>query len=523
MTGERRELTANEYAANNRRVVKNTVFLYARMMFTMALGFFSTRVALQFLGADNYGMANVVGSAVLMFGFIMSSMQIAVLRFYNYELGRGDAKTLKDIVNTSQLIFLLLALLVALLIETVGLWVLETKIVVPAARATAAFWFYQLMSISFCFNILVVPFSSLVIAHEDMELYAAISIAEALSRFGLLFLLMFDLCDSLVLYGGILAAISILHFVSYAAVALWKYPEAPFALVWRRRLFFRILSFSGWNLWGAVANVLFKSWVNILVNNYCGAVVNAGKAIATQINTITEQFTNNFLVSVNPQIVKYHAQNDISHRNQLVVRASKIGFFLFLLVAVPAIMEMDYLLQLWLNEYPPYTLVFARLALVQLGIDVISYPLMTLAQATGRIALYQTVIGGTLTLNFPFSWASLKFGAPPESVFWVAIGVSLLAGALRLLILRVIAGFSAWYFVRHVVVRLGTATALLAFGLGAMPVPLPPGWVRLAIVGGICLPASALCIYFIGMNGEERLSFRVYIRRRLDRHRTNQT
>ncbi|MGD9612719.1 MAG: lipopolysaccharide biosynthesis protein [Kiritimatiellia bacterium] len=505
----------SDYAMNNRRVAKNTAYLYVRMILIVAVGFFSTRLALQLLGAENYGLANVVGSAVTMFGFVMATMQIAALRFYNYELGRGDAEALRAVVSTTQVIFLLLAVLIALTLETVGLWVLKTKIVIPPGREAAAFWFYQLMSASFCFNILVVPFSSLVVAHEDMGIYAAISGGEAVLRFGMLFLLLLGCCDSLVLYGGILAALSALVFGSYVAVCLWKYAEAPFAPLWRRSLFLQILTFSGWNLWGAVANVLFSSWVNILVNNYCGVVVSAGKALATQINAMAGQFANNFLVSVNPQIIKYHAQGDVAHRDELVVRASKIGFFLYLLVALPVLLEMDFLLQLWLGDYPPHTAVFARLALVQLGIDVVSFPLMTLAQATGRIALYQTVIGGVLSLNFPFSWLALRSGAPPESVFWVAIAVSLLACVLRLAILRKIAGFPVWAFVRRVVARLALLVALLALAFGFLPRLGSPGLLRLAAVGGICLLVSALCIYFVGMEVGERRSFAGYVRARL--------
>ena len=504
----------DDVASNNRRVAKNTVLLYVRMLVVMAIGFFSTRLALQFLGAENYGLANVVGSAVMMFGFITATMQIATLRFYNYELGRADLPALKEVVNTSQLIFLLLAVLAVLLLETVGLWVLEKKIVVPIGREAAALRYYHLISFAFCLNILTLPYSSLVLAHEDMGTYAFISSADAILRFGMLFLLKAGWGDALVLYGALLAALAAIGLTAYVAVCLRKYAEAPFALVWRPRLFVQMLTFSGWNLWGAVANILFGSWVNILLNNYYGAVVNAGKAIATQINTMAGQFANNFLVSANPQIVKYHAQDDVAHRNALVFRASKIGFSLFLLVAVPAIAEMESLLRLWLGEFPPCTVVFAQLALVQLGVDVVSYPLMYLAQATGRIALYQTVVGGTLGLNLPMSWLALRSGAPPESVFWVAIAVSLLACALRLWVLRRIAAFPVGGFARQVLVRLGALVALVVLAIRAIPVPLAPGLLRGLVVAGICLPVSVGCLYFIGMDATEKRALAAYVRSR---------
>ena len=510
----------SDFARNNRRVVKNTVFLYVRMMFTMVIGFFSTRLVLQFLGAENYGLANVVGSAVLMFGFIMATMQTATLRFYTFELGRGDIRALKEVVGTSLLIFVLLALLAGLLLETVGLWVLETKIIIPTGREAAAFWFFQFMALAFCLNILTVPFSALTIAHEDMGLFAVISIGEAVLRLAMLFLLKLGLCDSLALYGGILAAVSVARLMAFAVMCVRRYPEGSLVLLWRRVLFFRILSFSGWNLWGAIAGILAGSWVNILLNNYCGAVVNAGKAIATQINTMTSQFANNFLMSVNPQIVKYHAQDELVQRDKLVARASKIGFSLYLLVAVPAIAEMDSLLHLWLGDFPPFTPLFARLALVQLGIDIISYPLMTLAQATGRIAVYQSVIGGLLCLNFPLSWAALHFGGPPQSVFWVAIAISLLACVLRLVILRRIAGFPVWSFAGQVIARLALVAALIGLIVRAVPLPFAPGLLRVLVTTGICLPVSAGCIYFVGMDSVERRRFVEYVRSRLTARKT---
>ena len=436
---------------NNRRIAKNTFMLYCRMMVIMCVSIFSTRVLLQVLGVSDYGLVNLIGSIVMMFYFISGTMNTAISRFITYELGKKDFKRLKKIFNISQILFLFIVLILFILSETVVLWFFKTYIVISPERANAAFWFFQCSIGSFLLGVINIPYIALLIAHENMKCYAWISVFEAFVKLGIIYLLYLSSSDKLIFYGFLMLLVSIIHFLIYFVVCNIKYPESRYAYFFDKKMLKELVVFAGWNLWGAVSGLFSNVFINVLLNNYFGPIANAARGITNQVSAATTSFTNNFLVATNPQITKYFAADEKEQSYLLTMRASRFGFFLMFFISFPFFILCPFILDIWLSEAPNCTVPFIRLVLISLLIDSISYPLMTLAQASGRIALYQSVVGGTLLLNLPLTWIMFYFGAPPESFGFVAIFISVVCLLLRLILLRRCAGLPVYNFVRSVI------------------------------------------------------------------------
>jgi len=496
-----------DISANNRRIAKNTLMLYARMAFTMCIGIFTTRVLLGALGVTDYGLVNVIGGIVTMFAFLSGMMSTSCSRFFNFELGRRDFVRLKQTFNLMQLIYAGLVVLLFILSETVGVWFLENRLAIPPERVSAAFWFFQFSVATFLLGTFAIPYSSLIISHENMRAFAWISIFEASARLGIVYLLSLSKFDRLSFYGALLTIVGVLHFLLNYLVCRKNYPEAKTGFFWDKKRFVELVAFGGWNLWGACAGLFTGVFVNVLLNNYFGAAVNAARAVAGQISGAITGFMQNFLTATNPQIVKYFAAGEISQSHLLTMRASRMGFFLLLFVALPAWLLMPFVLELWLKTVPAHTLAFVRLILVQLLTDSFSYPLMTLAQASGRVALYQAVVGGTLWLTLPCAWIALRFfKLPPESVAVVSIGISLVCLWLRLILVRRCAGLSIRAFAKNTIVPALVAACVAAVVPAIVAFKILPtsGWAQFFAVGFVSVFCTVPAVAFLGFRRDER-------------------
>ena len=495
-------------SANNKRIAKNTIMLYCRMAVTMGISIFSTRVLLQALGVSDYGLVNVIGGAVTMFGFISGTMNTATSRYITFELGKNNFTRLKQVFNLSQLIFIGLIFILFLLSETVGLWFFQTHLVLPPERTDAAFWFFQFAVASFLLGIANTPYAALVIAHENMKAFEWVSIFEAFARLGIIYVLYLSSFDHLIFYGALLTLVSLVHFAIYFTICRVSYRESRFAYYFEKSLFKSLLSFGGWNLWGAISGLFTNVFVNVLLNNYFGSIANAARGIASQVASAATSFTANFLTAVNPQITKYYAADKREQSYLLTMRASRFGFFLMYFIALPAWILCPFILNLWLESVPAHTVWFVRLILLQLLIDSLSYPLMTIAQASGRIALYQSIVGGMLWLNLPFTWLAFYFGAPPESFGFVAISISIVCLFLRLVLVRRCSGLPFWRFVYRVLVPV----TLVAVVAAIVPAILNfflfenPGVLQFFVIGFACVFSSVPAILFLGVFKEERVS-----------------
>jgi O-antigen/teichoic acid export membrane protein len=497
--------------SNTRRIAKNTLMLYFRQILIMLVSLYTVRVVLETLGAEDYGIYNVVAGVVTRFGFLSISMATATQRYLSFEIGKGDFEQLKKIFSLSFEIYVLIAVIVLLLAETVGLWFVANKLVIPMERQNAAFWIYQFSIISFVFSILTSPYMAAIISHEDMNIYAYVSIIEVALKLGIVFLLQLIQWDNLKLYGLLLCSVVALIALVYWTICRFKYPECKVSKYWNQKLFKEITSYTGWNLFGSLVGIFKIQAINILLNQFFNPVIVAARGIASTVNSAVISFSNNFSTALRPQIIKSYAADNRKEMLKIMFYGSKGTYFLMYLFTLPLVLEANTVLSLWLKSPPEYTVLFTRLALIDALIDSISYPIMTVAQATGKIKLYQSVVGGILLLNLPVSWVLLLRGAPAYSVMITAICLTFIAFIARLLILKRLIDYSMVYFLKEVllpVTKISILSAIIPFILYNI---LETGIVRLLMVAGLSILSVCGFVYMFGLSYQDRRKLRIII------------
>ena len=445
---------------NNKRIAKNTLLLYFRMLFMMVVSLYTSRVILNALGVEDFGIYNVVGGVVAMFSVISGSLSAAISRFITYELGKGDQSKLNKIFSASVTIQLLLSLIIVVLIESVGVWFLNAKMTIPTERMTAANWVLQFSIITFVIGLISVPYNAAIIAHERMSAFAYISILEAVGKLAIAFLIMVSPIDRLVFYAILMCTVAVIVRLTYGHYCKKHFAECTYHFHWDKEILMKMFGFAGWNFIGAAAGILRGQGINILLNLFFTPIVNAAQGIATQVNNAICNFSNNFLVAVNPQIIKSYSQNDLERAYDLVLYASRFAFLLLLVISSPIICETDIILRLWLKNVPDYASTFVRLSLLLAVCDALSLPLVTLQQATGKIRNYQLIVGSLHMLNFPISLLFLYFGFAPDVVYFVALFLSIVSLYARLFMQKRQLGISVMKFHTKVLSRTG-AVALL--------------------------------------------------------------
>lgn len=346
---------------NNKRLAKNTLILYARMLFTVGISFYSTRLILANLGVSDYGVYNVIGGFVSMFYMVTATMTQAVSRFLTFELGRNDPKKLQQTFSTSLNILLLLALLVVLLSETIGLWFVNTKLNIEPDRMTVANWIYQFSLLSFVLEMISVPYSASVISHEKMGAFAFVTIAKVFLTFGIALSLAASPIDKLVFYGILVLAVSVSIQLMYWIYCKKNFPECQYSTHIDKVLFKDMFGFAGWNFLTTCTSMLSSQGVGIMLNMHFGTAINAARGIASQINGTVGAFSRNFTTALNPQITKSYATGDIAYTTKLVCRGAKFSYLLFLFIALPCMFEVDFFLSKWLTEVPTYAGIFVQL------------------------------------------------------------------------------------------------------------------------------------------------------------------
>ncbi|MBR4327893.1 MAG: oligosaccharide flippase family protein [Bacteroidales bacterium] len=429
-------------AANTSRIAKNTLLLYFRQILIMLVSLYTVRVVLNVLGAEDYGIYNVVAGVVTMFGFLSSAMATASQRYFAFDLGKQDYEHLKTTFSVTFQIYVLLSAIIVVLAETIGLWFVMNKLVIPPERMTAAIWIYQAAVMSFLLTLITTPYMASIIAHENMNIYAYVSIIEAVLKLVIVFLLQILSFDKLVLYGLLLMAVSLINTTIYRVYCKKHYSECKFKFVKDKALFRELVSYSGWNLFGAAVGTAKNQLVNISINLFCGPIVNAARGVAMSICNAANSFASNFSVALNPNIIKLYAADEKEKYLDFTFRGMRMVFLLLLFLACPLIFEMDGIIKLWLENPPEHTVIFTKLALIDVIICSISYTLGAAIQATGKIKTYQIVVGTLLLLNFPLSYVALENGLSPLWTFYIAIVISVLSLILRLLFMRGIVGFS---------------------------------------------------------------------------------
>lgn len=500
--------TQQSHSENTKRIAKNTLMLYVRMLLSMVVSLYTSRVVLNTLGVEDYGIYNVVGGLVTMFSLISSSLSSSVSRFLTFELGRGDMQRLKETFSTSLLIHIGLAAVVLVLAESVGVWFLNTHMTIPSDRLVAANWVFQASIVSFMFALFSVPYNASIVAHERMSAFAYIGILDVVLRLLIvLFIAYVPLqADKLIVYSLLLVAVGILMRQIYWWYCRRNFEECRLRWHFNKQCWREMSSFAGWNFIGCTAGLLKDHGVNILLNLFMGPIVNAARGIAVSVNTAVSSFAGNFMTALNPQITKSYATGDREYMFSLVERGSRFSFYILLVLALPILFETDFILTIWLKQYPEHTVGFVRLVLVLSMCDALSNTLITLQLATGRIRNYQLAVGGVLMMNFPLSYVCLEIGCPPESTLMVAVLISICCLSLRLMFLRKMAGLPIAYFLRKVcgnIVAVSLAAAVVPFVLASC-ITMYSGWLHFAIVTVACVVCSIASILVIGCTKHER-------------------
>jgi O-antigen/teichoic acid export membrane protein len=489
---------------NNKRIAKNTMLLYFRMILTMLVSLYTVRIVLNTLGTVDFGIYSVVGGIVTLFAFLSSSMASASLRFFAYELGRNDIEQLKKTFSMTMTIYIMIAVIILVFAETIGLWILNTQMTIPTERMAAAQMVYQFSIFSFMMTMFTIPYNASIIAHENMKVYAYVSIIEVLLKLVIVYLLVLFSYDKLKLYAFLMFGVTGIVTLIYRTYCKRKFVECTYTYFWDKKLFKEIFSYSGWNLFSVIALALNTQGVNIILNSFFGPLVNASRGIAYQVNSAVDQFVQNFMTATRPQIIKYYSTGENEKMLKLIFQSSKLSFFLLFILSMPILLETNYVFILWLKLVPDYAVIFTRLVIISLLINSLSYPLITGAQATGDIKKYQLTIGLVAFLNLPISYLFLKIGFPAQSVFFVTVVFSIIYLVLRLVLLKELIGLSRIAYLKEVILPVSiTATTAYIIPL-IISNYLPESFLRFAIVVIIGFIISIFSIFFIGMSLIER-------------------
>lgn len=506
---------SNQTSDNNKRIAKNTLYLYLRMFVMMLTALFTSRIVLDVLGAADYGLNNIIGGVVVLFSFLNSALLSATQRFLNFHLGRQDYKQTNVVFCMSMNTYLLLSIVVVVLGETVGLWFVNTQLNIPSERMYAAQWVYQFTLIQFVINLLRVPYNASIIAYEKMNFYAYVSLVEVIAKLLVVYLLYITTFDKLIFYSFLYTIVPLIVAYIYKIYCNRNFETTKYKRNWDKVAFKEMFSFSGWSLFGSLANLAAQQGLNILINIFYGVTVNAAAGIANQISTNVYGFISNFQTAFQPQIVKTYAAKEIDYFHRLVFQTSKFSYFMVLVLVLPILFTIDGILDIWLKEVPKYTAIFCRLILVFLSIEAITAPLWMSVQATGKIRNYQILVASLIFLNFPVAYIVLKLGMPVYSVWVIRIIVNIVVMIARCIYMKKKLNFPLLSYLKAVIAPILSVTFV------AIPIPLILNymihgfWQNMIIVGFATFALTILDVYFVGMNTHEKLLVRNMILKKI--------
>lgn len=490
---------------NNKLIAKNTVFLYIRMLMTMAVSLYTSRVILAVLGAEDYGIYNVVGGVVTMFAFINGTLSGVTQRFLTFELGAKNTIRLNQVFNTAICIHFFVALVILVLSETIGLWFVYNKLVIPSSRMTAAVWVYQFSIFSTIIMIVSVPYNACIISHEHMSAFAYISIVEVLVKLAMVFVLKLLSFDKLILYAILMFVVQLLIRLIYNKYCKRHFEEANCKLRLDRTLAKEMMSFTGWSFFGGLASVGMGQGINILLNLFFGPVVNAARAFAVQIESAVSSFVQNFQTAINPQIVKNYANGNREQMHNLIYASCRYSYYLLLILSIPIYLDAPYVLDLWLKSTPLHTTSFLRITILISLINSISAPLMIAANATGEIKKYQIIVGSVLLAIVPIAYVALKFGASAEAVFWIYFVIASIAQGVRIYIVGGLVDFSILEYTHRVVIPIIIVTLFSVIGpwLYATTI-MADCFSGLIVCCLLSFVSVVICVYALGITVNER-------------------
>ena len=432
---------SSDNSVNNKRIAKNTLYLYLRMLFVMAVSLYTVRAILDILGVVDYGIYNVVGGLVTMFAFMNRTLSTSSQRYFSIALAKDDQEDLKRVFSLNLTVFVILGLIVFFLLETVGLWFVNYKMTIPPERMVAANVVFQLSILAMLLQIVVIPYMALVIAHEKMNIFAIIGVVEALGRLAIVFLLAAISFDKLIVYGILILLLSFFTSSWYIIYCLKNYPESHYHWYWNKKDAFELLGFSGWHFLGTFSTTCRSQGINMLLNLFFNPAVNAARGVAYQAYSAVQQLVTNFFTAVKPQIYKSYASEQYGELYKLINRSTMICAFLISLLVFPIIANTELLLGWWLKKVPEYTVIFTQLVLINGLVDSVDGPTIASALATGKIKRYMQIVSGVILANIPLSYIALLLGCEPWITMFISIGLSMVAVIVRGYLLKGLIGF----------------------------------------------------------------------------------
>ena len=489
-----------------KRIAKNTVLLYMRSLISLFISLYTSRLVLKGLGVDDYGVYGVVGGFVSMFSIVTGSLRGAISRFLNFAMGTGDKEEQSNTFALSLNIMAILSLVVVLLTETFGLWFLNNKMNIPAGRETAAFWCFQFSVLASISSFLVVPFTSSIIAHEKMGVFAYIDVGEVVLKFLIALLITFSSgnVDKLILYAALLLAITLTKQMISRIYAMKHFEECRIRWFWGKKKFVEMFSYAGWNFLESTSGTFAGQGVNMVVNVVFGTAVNAARSLSGTVNNSIGIFVNNFVMAIWPQVTQSYASGQHNYMKQLLFRGSKFTYFIMWVIVLPLMLETEFVLGLWLGDYPDHTVNFIRLSLIYNLVSTLQVVLGMGIKATGRIMWRQISFSLLEFLVFLGAFVLLHHGFSPE---WSYICL-LIAAILQVLVIWVLSkkqlNISISEYFRSVVVPAIIVSVISCSIPVILRFTLPYGWLRFIIVLLISLASSAVCVLYLGCIPSER-------------------
>lgn len=505
--------------SKTKRIAKNTVVLYIRMIVIMVITLYTSRVVLKALGFEDYGLYNVVAGVVAMMAFLRTSMSQSTQRFLSYEMGKGNNDNLRKVFSVSFTIHCLIALVLLVLAETIGLWFLNTQINIPEGREVAANWVYQFTVVSLCVSVVSVPFSADIISHEKMGYFAFLSILDALLKLAFSFAISYASSDKLVLYGFLMMLVPIINILLKWIYCYKRHPETHYKFYWDKEMFKKIFGFSGWTIWGQLAIVGSNQGTGILVNIFHSVTANAALGVGQQVNHAITGLITNFQVAFKPQITKSYAAGDYKYLTMLTNYASKISFYLFFIVSIPLLLNIDFVLDLWLDKVPRYANAFCVIFIIATACNAVSAPLYMNVFATGRIRGYQIAMSIAYIVELVALYIVFKMG------YSVVVGVALKA-ALNFLVIFIrmvyahkeVESFSGRNFMKNVFIPI-LLSVLVTLGLAFLIFFFVHGTIQIVLATAFVLIISIVSAFYIGLNKQERSSLTNVIKKYVE-HKT---
>lgn len=474
------------------------------MFIMMAIGLYTSRIILKVLGVDDFGIYNAVGGIITVFLIIQASLSASTQRYITFALGENVPSRLSRVFSTSILIHVGISIAIVLFAETAGLWFLYNKMIIPEDRMVAAFWTYQCVIISTVVMIISVPYNALIIAHEKMGIYAKISLFEAFAKLIFVFLLVYVPFDKLIIYSILLVAIQITVRIFYVQYCKKSYQDCKFKYQIDKVMIKDMSKFAGWSLFGNTAFITYTQGLNLLLNTFFGPTINAARGIAVNIQAYANQFIIGFQTAINPQITKSYAAGELKYLHNLVFRSAKFSYYLIFIISLPIIIETPTILTLWLGEYPDYTVVFTQLIIMSTIINSMANPLITAIKATGKIKVYESVVGGLMLTILPVSYVFLRLGYPPYCVFIIHLLTELVAQNARILIVGKSIQLRYMDFIKEVVAKVALITIVSSILPAYIHMQYCDSTVMSIANCGITIIYNMITIYALGLNSKER-------------------